>query len=589
MKRNELFQTVSSVSMGRSMFDKSHSTIRSFNEGDLIPILCEEVIPGDTWQLNSNALIRSLTPLYPVMDNAKVDTYFFYCRNRNAWDHWKEFCGENNEGSWAPETTYTVPGLTLQELSMDIDSTTGEAFCPYSLFSYLGGAPLTKPDGNGGFDWFNGMNFDESNNDTFVQVLPFRHYRDIWNNFFRSQATQAPLLINKGDTAQTWEYTSANSDADAVDTNGFQKAGRIADYFSSALPAPQRGPAVSLPLVGGEVPVQTSASDALKSYDNARQPMRLVFKDSTFNTGSRQLGVGGGSAAANQMVKGNASSITGDSTNGVQPSNLVIDLEAVDAVSINALRLAFACQRWFEKMGRSGGRYFEYLRSSWSVITSDAVMQMPEYLGGTTFRLDNRQVLQTSSDANSSPLGQTGAYSLSAGSTGGFSKSCDEHGFIIGLAVLRVERSYSQGIPAFLQRKSFFDYYTPELAHIGEQQVRKNELFAGASKDEIFGYKEAWTEYRFSPNTIKGMMDPALKNGYQAWSYGDSYDQAPTLSDDWIKEHETNVDQTIKFPVINESGEKNITVQQFYGSFFFDVRVTRVMPVRSTPGLIDHF
>lgn len=601
MNRNELFQTVSGVTMGRSKFDLSHSTIRSFNEGDLVPLMCIEVLPGDTFSINSNALIRSMTPLYPVMDNAKIDTYFFYVRNRLVWSHFKEFCGENNASAWVdPNANYSIPGKSLGQiygtcssLASSNDDSCFATVAPYSLFSYIGAPPLSSLTGAGASVTATAMNGVTGSSDTFVSVLPYRGYRLIWNDFFRNQNVQAPVLVSTSDTASVYEYNglaTSNSDVTGFATPGFLKAGRIADYFASCLPSPQRGPAVSLPLVNQSVPVTTSSTTRTVSADEPTMIVRLnpaAGDDTSYPVIADNYG-----GESTPYVPLHTDPLSGQNSGGngkVIPANLVVNLSEVDAVSINALRLAFAVQRWYEKLGRSGGRYFEVLRAMWGVYSSDAVMQMPEYLGGTTFSLDNRQVLQTSSDSNSSPLGQTGAYSLTNGSVGSFTHSFDEHGYLFCLAVLRVERSYSQGVPAFLQRKSFFDFYCPQLAHIGEQQVKKNELFAGASKDAIFGYKEAWTEYRYHPNSIKGMMDPALQNGYQAWSYGDAYSSAPTLSDSWFQEDESRVDNTLKVTIHDSSGYFYYDVQQFFGSFFFDIKAVRVMPVRSTPGLIDHF
>lgn len=532
MNRNELFQTVSGVTMGRSKFDLSHSAGRSFNEGDLVPFLCTEVLPGDTFDVKANGFVRSITPLYPVMDNAKIDTYFFYVRSRNLWDHWKEFCGENNTSAWKQNTKYSVPGRTIAELAQNtIQYKTGIAlngYSAYSLWSYIGAPPLFKlawNDNLGDFDYDPLFSGDLESCDVFCSVLPFRAYRQIWNDFFRNQNVQDPVLVSTSDTAGFWEYTDKNSGAD-FSSSGFLKAGRVADYFSSVLPEPQRGPAVSLPLIGSEVPVTTSST--VQPYDATKATIKFTSNIADVTSSGQKnsmvfTGVGNGVAAADKRF-----AETGTTPNANwQPGNLVINLEQVDAVSINALRLAFATQRWYEALGRGGGRYFEILRSMWGVYSSDAVMQMPEYLGGSTFALSNRQVLQTSgsSDANSSPLGETGAFSLSTGSAGSFVHSFDEHGYLFGLAVLRVERSYSQGMPAYLQRKSFFSFYTPQLAHIGEQQLPKSEIYLTGGSAPL-GYKEAWTEYRYLPNNIKGMMDPALKNGFQAWTYGDVYDGA---------------------------------------------------------------
>lgn len=606
MNRNELFQTVSAVTMGRSKFDLSHSSIRSFNEGDLVPIACTEVYPGDTHMISANALVRSLTPLYPVMDNAKIDTYFFFVPNRLVWQHWKEFCGENNSSAWTdPDASYSIPGKTLGQIVTKENSLGNHVakipFSAYSLFSYIGAPPMYKVSESGGNYSATAINGVTTSSPAFVSVLPYRGYRLIYNDFFRNQNVQDPVLVSDSDTADFYEYTgtcSSNSDLE-TSTNGFLKAGRLADYFASALPSPQRGPAVSLPLVQDAVPVVTgavntdiTAGDGVPGMSFKVNPALGTDTQYTIVL-DNPTGESMSSVTAHYDVYAATSSTGADGK--VVPNNLYINLQEVDAVSINALRLAFATQRWYEKLGRSGGRYFELLRGSWGVISSDAVQQMPQYLGGSTFRLDNRQVIQTSSDANSSPLGQTGAFSLSNGSCGGCSFSSEEHGYLFALAVLRVERSYSQGVPAFLQRKSFFDFYTPELAHIGEQQIQKSELYAGASK-AVFGYKEAWTELRYLSNNIKGMMDPALQNGYQAWSYGDYYESAPTLSDGWFKEKENNVDQTLKASCFLEpvpgdipAGTVSPDVQQFYGSFFFDWKAVRVLPVRSTPGLIDHF
>lgn len=558
--QNSHFSKNPQVDIQRSRFDRSHSVKLSGNVGDLIPFYCDEVLPGDTFQIDTSKLIRLQTLVTPVMDNIYLDTYYFFVPCRLVWEHWREMMGENVSAPWFPEVEYSVPQVT---------------------------SPLPSGGGSSGFGWAEGtiadyMGIPPYIGNLSVSALPFRAYALIWNEWFRDENLQTPQSVPVGD-----DVTAGSNDSSglfqAVRGGYPLKAGKFRDYFTSCLPSPQKGPDVLLPL-GVQAPVYGGNTSNLVSYDDrpkwsldsSGKPSSLMFRHANDNS----------SIIGDHDVKlHNASlSYTGlNSGDGVDiyPSNLWTDLTQATAATINQLRLAFQIQRIYEKDARGGTRYIEILSNHFGVTSPDSRLQRPEYLGGNRMLINVNQVVQNSESATT-PQGTTTAYSLTVDTHSDFTQSFVEHGFLIGLCVARYDHTYQCGIERFFSRKTRFDYYWPSLANIGEQPVYNREIFADgtAADDGVFGYQEAWADYRYKPNRVCAEMRSISKKSLDVWNLADDYADLPKLSPEWIVEDKTNVDRAL---AVTSS-----VANQFFGDFYIKNLCTRPMPVFSIPGLIDH-
>lgn len=544
------FSQLPKADIQRSRFDRSSSVKTTFNVGDIVPFYVDEVLPGDTFDIRTSKVVRMQSLVTPVMDNIYLDTYFFFVPNRLTWEHWQHFNGENTESAWLPTTEYQVPQLTSPSGGWSIGT----------IADYMG-----IPTGVAGLS---------------VNALPFRAYALIMDQWFRDENLSDPLNIPLGDVTQTGS-NGTNYITDVVLGGMPFKAAKYHDYFTSCLPAPQKGPDVLLPL-GDKVPITTTDDWELPQTAS----VGMVLGDQTFGTpgitrsASMNFNVGS-SSPFNVSFTGGISQ--GSSGLGMLPLNLIADLSTATAATINQLRLAFQIQKLYEKDARGGTRYIEILKSHFGVTSPDSRLQRAEYLGGNRIPININQVLQTSQTSDQSPQGNPVGQSLTTDTHRDFVKSFVEHGFVIGVMVARYDHTYQQGLERFWSRKDRFDYYWPVFAHIGEQAVKNREIYAQGTSadDEVFGYQEAWADYRYKPNRVSGEMRSSAPQSLDVWHLADDYDSQPYLSDAWIREDKATVDRVLAV-------SSNLSAQLFC-DIYVNNRTTRPMPVYSIPGLIDHF
>lgn len=546
------FSTLPRVDISRSRFDRSSSIKLSFNAGDVIPFYVDEVLPGDTFNIDRSMVVRMPSLITPVMDNIYLDTYFFFVPNRLVWSHWKEFNGENTQSAWLPTTEYEVPQITSP-------ADTGWAIG--TIADYMG-IPTGVPNLS-------------------VNALPFRAYALIMNEWFRDENLQDPLNIPVDD-ATVAGVNTGNFVTDVAKGGLPYIAAKYHDYFTSCLPAPQKGQDVKIPVATAGnyavVPraqkVDTSLFDG-SSYQVV-SPDGSAFKNDSsnsipvaFNTSGNQVNFG----------------MQGSGKGGTNPiiSNLwaVADGNAA-AATINQLRMAFQVQKLYERDARGGTRYIEILKSHFGVTSPDARLQRPEYLGGNRIPITVNQVLQNSETTDTSPQGTPTGQSLTTDVHSDFTKSFVEHGFVIGLMVARYDHTYQQGLERFWSRKSRFDYYWPVFANIGEQAVLNQEIYAqGTDQDnEVFGYQEAWADYRYKPNRVAGEMRSQYEQSLDVWHLADDYNTLPSLSDSWMRENKETINRIL---AVSSS-----VSHQFFADIYVKNRTTRPMPMYSIPGLIDH-
>lgn len=550
------FSELPSIDVQRSIFDKSHIYKTSFDVGDLIPFYCQEVLPGDTFNVTTSKVVRLQTLLTPVMDNLYMDTYFFYIPNRLLWTHWKEFCGENTEGAWIPQTEYQIPTI----------SAPSGGFAVGTIADYLG-LPV-------------GVNWDNQAVNRPL-ALPFRAYALVCNEFFRSTVVTDPLNIPLGDANQTG---SNGSDYINDVANGGKpfKVAKYHDIFTSMLPAPQRGPSVTFPLISGQLaPVGTINHDKVPSSSLVNKDWlywRHVSDPTTVvPSAAKGIGITNQGTTAYYNVSGYANGEV------VIPKNLVADLStSVGAVSINELRLAFQLQRYYEKLARSGDRYTEILRGIYNVVSPDASLQRPEYLGGNRIPITIHEVTNQA-QSQQDFLGDLGAMSVTSDVHEDFVHSFSEFGYVLGVFCLRYDHSYPQGIDKMWLRRKFTDFYNPTFANLGEMPWTTATIYADdttMNSNQVFGYNEAWAEYRFSKDICTGSMRPGVNGSLASWHFADYYTQAPTLSDAWMREDKTNVDRTLAVT--------SQVANQAFADIYIKNICTRPMPMYSVPGLIDH-
>lgn len=521
------------IDIQRSKFDRSNGHKTTFNTGRLVPIYVDEVLPGDTVRMNMSEVIRMSTPIFPVMDNAFQDIYWFYVPSRLLWEHWVNFMGENDTTYWEQETEYVMPKITAPS----------GGWTKGTIADYMG-IPT---------------NVDLTINNN----LPFKAFAKVYNDWFRDENNVEPLHITINDST----LAGSNGDDATVDVElgGLPpKVAKYHDMFTSALPEPQKGPDVFVPL-GSSAPIVwgESRNPAITADKNAIG-QKVMFS----HTGSYD----------SQIWKTDGVNITQLETN--RGNGIDVDLSEATGATINQLRQAFAVQRLYEKDARGGTRYIEQLKAHFNVDSPDARLQRSEYLGGKRIPINISQVLQTSSTDDTSPLGQTGAFSITSDSDSMFTKSFTEHGYILGMVCVRTDHTYQQGLEKLWNRTNRTDFYFPTMANLGEMPILNKEIYAqGTVEDnEAFGYQEAWAEYRYKPSKVTGEFRSNYELSLDSWHYADYYHSLPVLGKTWIEETDENVKRTL---AVQEQ-------DQFLADFYFDATWTRPMPIYSIPGLLDH-
>ena len=526
------FSQVPAAEIQRSSFDRSHGHKTTFDGGWLVPIFVDEALPGDTFNLKMQGFGRLSTPIFPIMDNMFMETFFFAVPNRLLWENWERFNGEQDSPD--ESTDYLIPQVIVDESSSNTPR----------LSSYMGIPPLPAVG------------------TLSVNSLPFRAYNLIWNEWFRDQNIQDTSFITKGD-----------SPADAVEYP-MRRRGKRHDYFTSCLPWPQKGDPVTLPL-GTTAPI-TGLGSA-----NATASANLAARRET----------GGIDRVYDFEIRGD--DITDniamemDAAGGAYPL-VFADLTDATAVTINELREAFQIQRLFERDARGGTRYTEIIRSHFGVTSPDERLQRPEYLGGGSSPVIISPVAQTSetdpSGPDASPQANLAAIGTVSLNNHGFTKSFTEHCTLIGLVNVRADLTYQSGVNRMWFRETRFDFYWPALANLGEQAVLQREIFmqgsGGGLEDElVFGYQERYAEYRYKPSLITGLFNSAEPEPLDSWHLAQDFGaSAPTLSDAFIQDT----------PPI----ERIIAVADephFIFDSYFSMRCARPMPLYGVPGLIDHF
>lgn len=569
---NMHFANVPQIHQKRSKFDESHSIKTTFNTGDIIPIFVDaDILPGSTVQMDMAEVIRMATPIYPIMDNLYADLYWFFVPNRLVWDNHAKFWGENDD-PWTQTTEYEIPQIEAPE----------GGWTEGTIADYMG-----IPTKIGGIS---------------VNAMPFRAYAKIYNDWFRNENIMSNCHVYTDETTRTGSNGSTR--VTDVELGGKPaKASKFHDYFTSALPQPQKGDPVSIPLTG-QLEVYAGDTDHIgagvsvnpihyKAYDEqglsrGYQPYTespYVMPMYTVTNSHMQTGnpTNNTYSVGTNYHTGTGSDPTIDSrARGITPTNLYADMSSATAVTINQLRTAFAIQKYYENAGLHGTRYIEYLRGVFGVTSSDARMQRAEYLGGQRVPLNIDQIIQTSSTDATSPQGNTAGFSCTHNKKSMFTKSFEEHGILMCLCVIRTDHTYQQGLEKMWTRKKWTDYYNPFFANLGEQAILNENIYAqGTDTDKkAFGYQEAWAEYRYKTNKVTGYMRSNATGSLDVWHFADDYDALPTLGTTWMEEPYKNVDRTIAVT--------SQLTHQFIADFYFKCYYTLPMPIYSVPGLIDH-
>ena len=566
--RGHRFSDAPAMYMRRTKFDRSHVYKTTFNSGKLIPVFVDEVLPGDTTRMSVNYFARLATPIKPIMDNIYLDWFFFFVPNRLVWEHWQNFCFEQEDPD--DSTDYVIPTI----------ASTGN-----SDNAYLGSL----------WDYF-GLPVNTTGNLSGINALPFRAVYLIWNEWFRDENLQKSVKIQKGDTNEVLDSSRASDQPSWVFSSGTNifpglacpPRGKRHDYFTSALPWTQKGPGVSIGLAGTATLVDPKP---VSGYFVQQSNNSLGAAQFSKDGGVHEVFTGNGSLS---YQGGYSTSIAGHSINGsgiatvtAQPGSSWLsksayaDLDSSSIFTINSLRTAFQMQKFYERLARGGSRYTEVLRSFFGVVSPDARLQRPEFLGSFTKMVNVNPIAQTSATDDTSPQGNLSAYGVTASRFHGFTKSFVEHGYIIGFVCARADLTYQQGVNKMWLRSTVYDLYWPTFAHLGEQAIELREIYAQGTEADttVFGYQERYAEYRYKPSQITGKFRSSVTGGnLDVWHLSQFFSNAPTLNEEFITEN----------PPVN----RIIAVQdepEFLLDIGFRYTTVRPMPMFGTPGLVDHF
>lgn len=573
--RGHRFSDAPAMYMKRTKFDRSHVYKTTFNSGKLIPVFVDEVLPGDTTRMSVNYFARLATPIKPIMDNIYLDWFFFFVPNRLVWEHWQNFCFEQEDPE--DKTDYVIPTVSANDNSDN---------------HYIGSL----------WDYF-GLPVNTSGNLSGISALPFRGVYLIYNEWFRDENLQKSVKIQKGDNNEvlnsarsadqpSWVFSSGTN---IVPGFACPPRGKRHDYFTSAFPWTQKGPGVSVGLAGTASIVNPHPlSDYFLTSNTNQLAAVSAYHGEASSSGGDRIASGTDTIVFNNYLSSNHSIVAGFAANNknnvdvhAYPGNNLltkdsfVDLDSSSIFTINSLRTAFQMQKFYERLARGGSRYTEVLRSFFGVVSPDARLQRPEFLGSFTKMVNVNPIAQTSATDSTSPQGNLSAYGVTAAKFHGFTKSFVEHGYVFGFVCARADLTYQQGINKMWLRSTVYDFYWPTFAHLGEQAIELREIYAQGSEDDknVFGYQERYAEYRYKPSQITGKFRSSVVHGsLDKWHLSQFFTNAPTLNEEFIVENPP-ISRIIAVP----------SEPEFLLDIGFRYTTVRPMPMFGTPGLVDHF